>query len=160
MLVVCALALPVLAFAQKFGTVDTNTVFQLMPETKKAQETLEAAQKKYETELKSLNAEFEKKYSELQNISQDTPDAIKQRRIQEVQDLQQKVEQFQQTASSDIQRQSQQLMAPISQKLTETIQAVGKAGNYTFVFEQATCIYKGADVVDLTPQVKAKLGLK
>ena len=37
------------------------------------------------------------------------------------------------------------------------IQSVGKEGNYTMIFESNVPIYTGADAVDLTSAVKAKL---
>ena len=38
--------------------------------------------------------------------------------------------------------------------------AVGKEGNYTFIFEDMVPVYTGTDVIDVTDAVKAKLGVK
>ena len=54
-----ALAIPAVAAAQKLGTVDTQSVFQDMPETAAAQTQLNEASKKYEDEFKKLQ---EKEY--------------------------------------------------------------------------------------------------
>ena len=155
-----ALLLPAIAAAQKFGTIDVNAIFTAMPETTAAQTQLQEVSKKYEAEYKKLEEEVNKKVQEVQALAADTPQSIKDRRQQEIQELAQKVETFQNTASQDIQRQQQQLMAPIQQKITDAIKAVGQEGSYTFIFENGMAAFQGADVVDVTPAVKAKLGLK
>lgn len=152
--------LPALAAAQKFGTIDVNAIFTAMPETTAAQTQLQEVSKKYEAEYKKLEEEVNKKVQEFQALAADTPQSIKDRRQQEIQELAQKVETFQNTASQDMQRQQQQLMAPIQQKIQDALKAVGQEGGYTFIFENGMAAFQGSDVVDVTPAVKAKLGLK
>ena len=76
-------ALPFSAFAQKFGVVDLDNVFQAMPETATAQTQLTDASKKYEDEFQKLREEVDKLFAEYQNLQKDpaTPDAIKERRL-------------------------------------------------------------------------------
>ncbi len=155
-----ALALPVIAVAQKFGTVDVNAIFTAMPETTAAQNQLQEASKKYEGEFTKLQEEINKKIQEYQGLAKDTPESIKERRQQEIQELGQKVDTFRNTASQDLERQQQQLMAPIQQKLSDAIKAVGQEGGYTFIFENGIPVFVGSDVTDVTTAVKAKLGLK
>ena len=82
--------------------------------------------------------------------------------MQEIQDKANKVEQFRQTATQDLQRQQEQLMAPIQSKINDAVKAVGAEGGYTFIFpsEPSLILYQGTDVTDVTAAVKAKLGLK
>ena len=93
-------------------------------------------------------------------MDESTPKTIQERRIQEIQDLDQKIQQFRQTASEDLQRQQEQLIAPVRQKVFTAIQSVGAEGNFTFIFENVMPLYTGTDVIDVTPLVKAKLGMK
>lgn len=164
LLLALAVVLPLSAFAQKFGTVDTEAILTAMPETTTARQQLDEASKKYEAEYQKLNEELNKLYTDFQAIQNDkeTPDAIKDRRMQEIQDKGQKVEQFRQQATQDLQRQNEQLMAPILQKITEAIKSVGKEGSFTFIFpnEPSLLLYQGTDVTDVTPLVKTKLGIK
>lgn len=154
------LTLPVIAAAQKFGVVDVNTIFTAMPETTAAQNQLQEASKKYEGEFSKLQEEINKKIQEYQGLAADTPESIKERRQQEIQELGQKVDTFRNTASQDLERQQQQLMMPIQQKLSDAIKAVGQEGGYTFIFENGIPVFTGNDVTDVTNAVKAKLGLK
>lgn len=159
-----AVALPMTAAAQKFGTVNGEAVISAMPEFSAMQSTLAEASKKYETEFQKLQEEVDKLYTEFQNIQNDpnTPDAIKERRMQEIQDKSNKVQQFYQTANQDLQRQREQLMAPLMSKFNDAVKAVGQEGSYTFIFteEPGLILFQGTDVVDLSQQVKNKLGLK
>lgn len=155
-------ALPMLAVAQapKFGVVNTQSIIEAMPDFKTAQEQITASSKRYEDEFQKLREEAEKKYSEYQNLAADTPESIKERRIQEIQELDQKMQQFHSTATQDLQRQQEAAIAPIQEKVRQAVDAVGKENSMTFIFENVIPSYTGADVTDVTPLVKTRLGLK
>ncbi|MCM1066985.1 MAG: OmpH family outer membrane protein [Muribaculaceae bacterium] len=163
-LLAVALALPMSAMAQKFGVVDLASVFEAMPETTAMQTQLTETSKKYEDEFQKLQEEFNKLYTDYQTIVNDanTPDSIKQRRMQEIQERGQKIEQFQNTAQQDLARLQQSLMAPIQTKIQDAVKAVGTEGAFTLVLpnDPGTLLYVGNDVTDITPLVRTKLGLK
>ena len=152
------------AQAQKFGYVNTSEIFNVMPEKASAENTLKQVSDKYETEFKNLQDAFQKKMADYEAADKDasTPQAIKDRHQQELQDEYMKIQNFQQTASQDLQRQQETLLAPITQKLQNAIQAVGAEGGYTFIFDQAagSIIYTGTNAEDVSAKVKAKLGIK
>lgn len=163
-LLAVALALPLSGMAQKFGTVDLEAIYQAMPETAAMQTQLTETSKKYEEEFQKLQEEVNKLFADFQTIQNDanTPESIKERRMQEIQERANKVDQFRNTASQDLARLNEQLMTPIQQKMMEAVKAVGAEGSFTFIlpYEQALILYQGNDVVDVTPQVRTKLGLK
>lgn len=158
---VLLIALPISVFAQKFGVVDEQAIFDSLPDVKNVQTQIEEASKTYETELQKLTEEFNKKMTEFQALQQDTttPESIKERRMQELQELDQKMQQFRNTAMQDLQRQQQQLMMPIQQKVIDAIKAVGQEGGYTLILPISIPYYQGVGVEDATPAVKAKLGI-
>ncbi len=160
LLLAIMIALPMSVFAQKFAVINTQQLMESMPEIKTVNEQIEAANKKYQDEFSKLQEEFQKKYEEFQGLDANTPQTIKDRRMQEMQELENKIQQFRETAVQDLQRQQQQLMAPIQEKVVKAIQAVGAEGNYTFVFENVMPIYTGTDVTDITDTVKTRLGVK
>ena len=157
-------ALPLSTFAQKFGVVDLEAVFTAMPESTAMQTQLTDTSKKYEEEFQKLQEEVNKLYADYQAIQNDasTPESIKERRMQEIQEKAQKVDQFRNTAAQDLERLRESLMAPIQNKMNEAIKAVGTEGSFTFIFrkEPPLLLYTGTDVNDVTAQVKTKLGLK
>jgi outer membrane protein len=133
-----------------------------MAEYTAAQSELAESSKTYESEYGKINEELKAKYEEFQKVASDesTPQSIKDRRLQEIQELNQKAEQFAQTAQQELSKKQQQLMAPIQEKLINAIKAVGAEGGYTMIFPLGTAAYTATDVVDVTSLVKAKLGVK
>lgn len=149
------------AVAQKFGVVSVADIIPTLPEYTAAQAQIDEASKKYDAEYKKLQEELQKKYAEFQQLQQDktTPESILQRRMEELQALDQKSQQFAQQAQQDLQRQQQQLLAPIEEKVMTAITAVGNENGYTAIFPEGMAAYTGSDVTDVTPLVKTKLGL-
>lgn len=163
-LLAIAVALPICAWAQspKFAIVDAESIVPNMAEYTEAQNQFTEASKTFESEYAKIQEEFKAKYEEFQKVMSDsaTPQTIKDRRAQEIQELNQKSEQFAQTAQQELARKQQQLMAPVQEKLINAIKAVGAEGGYTMIFPVGVAIYTATDVVDITPLVKAKLGVK
>lgn len=155
------IALPLCVSAQKLGTVDSQSILTQMPEFADAQAKLDEASKKYEAEFAKLREEQDKKMAEFQSVYEDpaVPQSIKERRIQEMNELEQKVQQFAQTAQQDLQRQQQQLLQPVQAKLIEAIQKVGADNGFSLILPMEVSVYQGADVIDVTPLVKTQLKL-
>lgn len=160
LIIAILLMIPSMAFAQKFGTVDTESFMPNMPEIKEMQATLETTSKKYEDELGNLRQKFQKELEDYQNLPADTPESIKERRAQELQDLDQKMQQFYQNAQNEIQQTQVRLMQPIQDRVRQAINAVGAEGGFTFIFEKQMPVYVGTDAVDVTPLVKKKLNIQ
>ncbi len=156
------LALPAIASAQtvKIGLVDTQALMTSMPEMKAASEKMEATQKSYQEEYQKLGEEMNRKLEEFRAMKEDEPAAIKERKTRELEDFNQKIQQFQQQAEQDLNKLQQDLLMPIQQKIRDAIQSVGKEGNYTLIQEIQQQLYHAAPAVDITADVKAKLGIK
>lgn len=163
LLAIC-LAVPVALCAQtvKFGTVDVESIIPSMPEYTQANAQLQEAANKYQNEYKTLQDEINKKMAEYQQLIDDpnTPKSIKDRRIQELQEMDERSKQFMETAQQDLQRQNQQLMAPIQEKMVNAIKQVGADNGFTMLFPVGMSLYDSPEVVDATPLVKAKLGIQ
>lgn len=154
------IAIPTLSFAQgKFGVVNTQEIMEAMPEMKEIQTAIEASSKKYEDEFANLQTELDKLYQEFQKLDESTPQSIRDRRMQDIQTRAQNIEQFRNTAMQDLQRQQQQLLQPVQEKVKTALDAVGAEGGFTMIFENLVPVYTGADAVDVTPALRKKLGL-
>lgn len=161
LLLIAALVLPLFASAQslKVGLVDFNDIVGKMPETTAAQNTLQEAQKKYQAEFQRIEEEFQRQYEEFQNMADDELPAIKERKARQLQETQQKAEAFQQNVMQDLERQQNELMAPIVQKVRDAIESVGKENGFNLIQDVAGQLYFAAPVENITDRVKAKLGL-
>ena len=163
-LLALVMVLPVCVWAQapKFGIVDVESIIPKMPEFVEAQNKLSEASKTYESEYGKINDELQKKYAEFQELEKDatTLQSIKERRMQDIQELDKKAQQFAQTAQQDLQRQQAQLMQPIQEKVMTAIKSVGSENGFTMIFPLGAAAYTAPDVQDVTPLVKTKLGVK
>ena len=160
LLLAIMIALPAMGFAQKFGVINTESLIEGLPEMTEVKSQLDTSTKKYEEEFKNLQTEMEKKYGEFQKMDENTPQTIKDRRVQEIQELDQKIQQFRQTATQDLQRQQAQLMQPIQEKVMNAIKSVGTENGFTMIFPEGVPAFVSTDVQDVTALVKAKLGVK
>lgn len=161
-LIAIAVALPMLAGAQtvKIGLVDAQAIVTDMPAYKTAQADVEAKAKKYDEEYQKLVKEAQTKLEEFQNLPADTPEAVKERRMTDLQTYDQKLSEFQQMAQQDLQKAQQEAIAPIYQQIQNAIQAVGTEGGYTIIQEKSAVLYFGAPAQDITAAVRTRLGLK
>ena len=87
-------------------------------------------------------------------------DAVKQIRQQELQEMQQRIQLFYQTAEQDIQKKQQELLTPVHEKLTKAIKAVGEREGYTYIFDSAAMVYVSPSAENLMEPVKKQLGIK
>ena len=148
---------PMTMMAQKFGKVNTQTIMQALPDVAKANGELEALQKQKDNELKAMQEEFQRKADEYQKGASTMNATAKQQKETELQGLQQKIQQAYQDGQQELQKKSNELMQPIVAKVRAAIDAVGKAGNYTYIFEEGAAIYTGSNVLDVTKEVQSKI---
>lgn len=155
-------AIPMLLSAQtvKIGVVDTQAIARELPAFKEVEAKLAEIGKKYEAEYAKLRTEAQAKYEEFQNMPKDTPQAVQDRRAKELDDFSKKLAEFEQMAQNDMVKQQQELTQPVITSVQQAIQSIGKEGNYTMIQEAAGLLYYGAPAEDITPQVKARLGIK
>lgn len=161
-MIVCIL--PMLAFAQEFGYFNRAEIFQAMPETQEAIKKMDQLAKNYEDELLGMQTEYQKKGSEFVAQRDSLPEAIRTRRMAEIQDLEERIQNFYQKTQSDLQQKEQELIAPISEKLMKAVEAVGDEQGMVYIFDISTpstmMYYSKSKCKDLTNAIRAKLGLK
>lgn len=160
LIIILALAMPMLASAQKFGHVNTQELFQLMPELKGIQTQLDSLNKQYEALLMTMQDEYQKKVQDYQAKQATMSDAIKQIQEEEIYSMQQRIQTTYQTAQQDVEQKQREWIAPIHEKMAKAIQKVGADKGYTYVFDSAATLYIGADASDLMADVKKELGIK
>ena len=151
---------PMALSAQKFGHINTQELFTQMPEVAVVKLQMDTIQGQYEAQLASMNEEIQKKMQDYQAQEATMADAVKQIRQQELQEMNQRIQLFYQTAEQDIQKKQQELLAPIHEKMAKAIKAVGERENYTYIFDSQAMVHIGNDAIDATPAVKKELGIK
>lgn len=148
---------PLATFAQKFGKVNTQNIMQALPEISKINGELEATAKQYENELKSMQEELQRQ-SDAYDKGKSTMNATAQQaKEQELQQLYQKIQQTYQDNQQKLQKAQQEKMQPVIVKVRNAIENVGKAGGYTYIFEEGVAVFTGSNVEDVTSKVQAEI---
>lgn len=160
-LILCISAIAFGSFAQKmkFGHVDSNSLFAVMPEKEEASKAVEAYALTLESQLQTLNQELETKYNAYMEGQETMSPSIKQMKEEELVNLQERIQAFQMRAQEDMQAKEMELLEPIYTKIQDAIKDVGNENGFIYIFDVSTLLYHSTESTDVTPLVKTKLGI-
>ena len=147
------------AGAQKIGRVNFNELVMLMPEMDAARETIAASQKEAEETYAAMVEEYQGKVSQYQQKNASWTAAIKESKEKELMDIQNRIQEFQQNISQELQQQQNQLVAPINEKANNTVQEIAKAKGIDILFDATQAIYFSDAVIDLTAEARKALNI-
>lgn len=156
-------ALPFGLFAQeKLGHVNSQEIIKLMPELASVEKTIDELGAQWEGELLKMREEYNVKIKDYQEKQKDMADGIKQVRQSEIQEMEQRIATFQQTAYTDLQKKQQELVNPVIEKVRKAITDVATENKFTYIFDMSSqaILYTAPNSNDITALVKKKLGLK
>lgn len=157
------MVLPLGVFAQelKVAIVNSQAVITAMPEFTAMQKQMADMDAKYKSEMKVMEDEYNKKYADYIAQQDSLTENIKMRRMQEIQDLSERTQNFMQIAQQDFGKKQQELFVPIQEKVKKAIEAVGAEKGYTYIMDMnpQVILYTGNSAIDATPFVKTKLGI-
>jgi outer membrane protein len=159
-LMLLVLAMGLQAQEIKIAVVNTQKIMTAMPDISEVESQLATMGQQYEKELKAMNDEYTRKYAELQSQSDSLTDNIRMMRLQELNDIQARAENFAPQARDHMQKKQEELMAPIREKIQKAIKEVGEENGYTYILEPSIILYMSPSAVDATDKVKTKLGIK
>ncbi len=164
LLIVLAFVFASSSFAQdlKFGHVNMQEIVYLMDEMDSARVTLEKYNKDIQDMYNEMVAEFEKKYTEYQQMAANWSPAVLQSKQQDLQSLELRLQEYQQSAQIDMQNKQQEILAPIQLKANEAVQKVGRANGLIYIFDisMGTIPFINESLsMDVTADVKAALNI-
>ena len=158
------LAFSASAFAQKtvkLGHINSSDLMQIMPGKDSAQAAFEAEVKILDGELKAMQDELEKKLADYKERKSQMTELIRTTKEQELNDLNQRIQVYQQNAQKKLQEKEAELLQPIIDRAKQAISDVAKENGYTYIFDtSAGAVLYQQDSDDILNLVKKKLGLK
>ncbi len=158
------LAFSASAFAQKtvkLGHINSSDLMQIMPGKDSAQAAFEAEVKILDGELKAMQDELEKKLADYKERKSQMTELIRSTKEQELNDLNQRIQIYQQNAQKKLQEKEAELLQPIIDRAKQAISDVAKENGYTYIFDtSAGAVLYQQDSDDILNLVKKKLGLK
>ena len=108
-----------------------------------------------------MQDELQTKMTTYEKDAATLPDAVKQRREQELQELNQRLQQYYQSSQEDLEQKRTEKLSEIGEKVQKAIKEVGTAGGYVYIMDinSLPFINEGLST-DVTDEVKAKLGIQ
>ena len=153
-----AFSLP--AGAQKIAHINFDSLVSVMPETKTATEVAQSYLKGLQDEIIAMQNELETKYKKYMEDEPNLSELVKKSQMESLQQLQARIQDFQQQAAEDYKRKQEELTRPIFEKAKKAVDAVAKEMGYKYVLDTSpsnnTVLYfDGSD--DIFIAVKKKL---
>ena len=154
-------ALPLSAMAQKFAHFNSAEIIPAMPEYTAAQTELQNVAQQYEDEYKKMQEELQTKYEDYQQNASTMVDAVRQRREQELTDLDSRMREYYSNSQQELQQLQQTKLQEISERISKAVKEIGDAGGYVYIMDTSGGIpYISTTLsTDVTSQVKSKLGI-
>tara|TARA_B100000945_G_C20404601_1_gene609292 strand:- start:929 stop:1438 length:510 start_codon:yes stop_codon:yes gene_type:complete len=143
----------------KVAHINTQELISEMPEVISAQKELKKLEEQYAKELESSVKEFQTKAQTYAGDAQNQTELINQQRQSELEGMQQRIQEFRDTASQELQKRSAEMMKPLYDKARNAIEKVASAQGFDYVLDSSN----GGSVImasgkDLSAEVKKELG--
>jgi len=146
----------------KVGHINLGELVSVMPEAKKANAEIDTMQAQLVREIDRKSNEFRIKYDQYKaDMSKGTLlPSIQKSREEELNNLQQDLQGFQQRAQDDLDKRRMELYQPIIKKAQDAVNVVAKEKGYTYVLDSsAGTVLFSNEADDLMSAVKTKLNI-
>ena len=146
----------------KFGHIDLQALIQVMPERATMETEFNNFQKDLEDVLMEMQQNYQAKLKELEQLGKDASEIKRNAKISELQDMQQRIQNYQESGQQQVQQKYQELLKPLFDKANAAIGEIAKEQELMYVFETGSnvVLYKSNLSIDVLPLVKKKLGIE
>ena len=131
--------LTVNSYSQKFGHINSQEILSIMTQINSIEGKLQDHIKQLESQLASMESEFQVMYQDYVENQENHDDLTKQDKEAEIRGLELRIQQFQQNAQKSIQQKQEEELEPILKEVNEAIKKVVKKENihisWTLVLE-------------------------
>jgi len=144
----------------KFGHVNSRELLSSMPESDSAQANIQKLASDYETQMEEMQVELNNKYDNYLQNRETFTELIRQTKEADIQEMQQRIANFEQMAQQELQNQQSEMMRPILEKANNAIKEVAEENDFIYIFDigSGNPVYWSEKSVDILPLVMTKLG--
>lgn len=142
----------------KIAHIDTQAFIESMPTYQEAMKQIKQVEQTYQAEIDELLKEAQNKNQRYKAEASIKTDEENQARMQELNDMQNSIMEYNQTASKDVQKKREELMRPVLEKARNIIQETAREKGFDYVLDST--VGSGvllADGYNLLDDAKAKL---
>ncbi len=150
------------SYAQiKLGHINSQEALHLMSERDSAVVKLQNYEKELFETMQGMQQEFNTKYQTYVQKNSTWTAAILEAKTKELEEMQQRLQMFEQNAQQEMNQMQQNLFSPLMERVNKAIEKIATEGNFTYVYDLASgaILFKGAGAVDILPEVKKELGI-
>ncbi|MDR2956274.1 MAG: OmpH family outer membrane protein [Prevotella sp.] len=147
---------------QQIAFINSNELLEAIPEKVAAANTINELNQKYKDELQVMQNDYNKKYTDFISFQTSMAENIRNRRMQELYELERAMNKFMEVAQKDIEDQEEKLIEPLRKRVKEAVYQVGVEGGFVCIYDLAnpTIAFVTPQATDANPLVKVKLGVK
>lgn len=151
-----------LAIAQtKVGTIDSDYIISIMPETKIVMERTQEYGAKLDSSFSIKAKEYQDKVADFKKNEAEYGELMKKTLINEIGLMEQDIKKYQENGNKLMQLKQNELMRPLYKLLNDAIASIAKENKYTQILTTTGNQFAYIDdKFDITELVMAKLGVK
>lgn len=145
----------------KIGVINIGELLKVMPAYDSVMVAYQSKYDQMQKDLQQMYSEFQTKQEALAKDQNNLTEMMKSIRAQELDDLQKRIQAFQEGAQDELNKFVEDKQAPILKRIRDAVKEVAVENGFTHVLNnsQDQVLYF-QDAFDILPLVKAKLNLK
>jgi outer membrane protein len=151
-----------MGFTQKFGHINTQTIFEMMPEYKQANSDLDVLKQMFEKKGQEMVQVLQAKYADLQKKQQTgmlAPIEL-EKQAAALKSEEEALGTFEKSSQEKIYAKTEELLKPIQDKFNKALTDVAKENGFAYIFDSSAGLILYSDAsTDATAYVKTKLGI-
>jgi outer membrane protein len=148
--------------SQQIAYINSDEILEAMPEKIKASNMLIDLNQRYKDELKVMQNDYNKKYSDFISYQTSMAENIRLRRMQELYELERQINDFMKLAQQDIESQEKALMDPLRREIKDAVYRIGVERGFVCIYDLANpaIAFVTPDAFNATSLVKQRLGIR
>ena len=147
----------------KVGYADVDYILSQLPQAKQVEADLQSHSNQLQTQIQSKYQEYQQKLAAYQQGAASMVDAVRREKEQELTDLGNRLQQFEQDAQASLQKKQNELMQPLFTQVGNAITSVSEEEGYDYVLSTGIggvdIILFAKDGYDISDKVLTKLGV-
>jgi outer membrane protein len=156
---ILAIALPIVSYGQKIGTVDMNRAFKEYNKTKDAETKINDAKNAAKKEYDDRADAYKKALDEINNLNKQLDSSAlsadkktslakdRDDKIANIKNMEREINEFRQTRERQLQEQALRMREGIVKEITDVVMEKVKTNNLDFVFDKSGMSLNGVPIV-------------
>lgn len=149
----------------RIGYTNVDYLISLHPDSKKIEGELRTYRGQLDKEAESLGKEFREKYESYEKGKTMMSEPTRASKEKDLMQLQERIQEFQRNAESDLQKKQLELLQPVLDKIQKAIDAVANENGFTYVLNSdagmgtTPILLHGPESDNISDLVLKKLGI-